>query len=477
MSRVLLFANVPVFTPEGMASGLGLRVWGLARALSARGHQVQLAEPGSGVQVFGCSGVQGGAGANPSFCRWGGNPRETRAMIEAADVVIVQPTLALWPHFLRSRPRCLVVDLYNPTLIDCLTFLGSEGQPLHDYANTVACHLFFLRQGDAFLCAGERQRRYYLGALSAAGRLNPLTDPAALLQVVPMGTEMEPPVAPAERLLRGKWASEDAELLVWPGGIYPWFDALTVVRALARLRRERPRATLLFVGAENPLAGHLSSPGAAEAAREAERLRLPPDAVRFAPWLPFDQRAAIYAEADLAVLAHKPLLEAEFSWRTRTLDCLWGGLPLVVTAGDEVGERAEVAGAALCVPCGDDAALAEALGALLADPARRVAMRTAARKLATEVLSWERVTERLHALCLEPRPAPDRANGVLARTLGRAIAPRCPIDGATRRLAYRVACALRGRGLVGSVRRLIARPAVRRQAPSGAPSPLSPEAQ
>ena len=45
MAKILLFSNVPVFTPDGMASGLGLRVWGMAQALTARGHQVQVLEP------------------------------------------------------------------------------------------------------------------------------------------------------------------------------------------------------------------------------------------------------------------------------------------------------------------------------------------------------------------------------------------------------------------------------------------------
>jgi glycosyltransferase involved in cell wall biosynthesis len=482
MAKVLLFSNVPVFTTDGIATGLGLRVWGLARALAARGHDVTVAEPASGVQERLIPSLNTRTPEHLNTVTWSDDPHSTRRLIEAADVVIVQPTLALWPHFLRSRPRCLVVDLYNPVLADCLTFLKPEGQGLHDYANTVACHLFFLRQGDVFLCAGERQRRYYTGALSITGRLNPLTDPEDLLRLVPMGTDIEPPSAPTEPLLRGKWVQEDAELLLWPGGIYPWFDALTVVRALARLRAERPRATLLFVGAENPLAAHLSSPGAAEAAREAARLALPPDAVRFAPWLPYHQRAAMYAEADLAVLAHKPLLEAEFSWRTRTLDCLWGGLPLVVTAGDEVGERAERAGAARCVPTGDDTALAAELSALLADPERRAAMRAAARALATGELSWDHVTEPLHALCLNPRPAPDRASDAMSQSLGRVFVPRCPIDGSTRRLMYRVACALRSRGVVGTVRRILNR-AGDQTSPSGRhprtptePRPLVPDA-
>lgn len=467
-SKVLLFSPITVFTEAGLASGLGLRVWGLARALSARGHRVRIAEP-----VQPCPARSRNA-AHPSieWVAWGEDARASRAMIDAADVVVVQPSLAQWPHFLRSRPRCLVVDLYNPTLLDCLTYLGPQGQHLHDYGNTLACHLFFLRRGDAFLCAGQRQRCYTLGLLSAAGRLNALADLDRLLQVVPMGTETELPVAPPQRLLRGPWVAEDAELLLWPGGIYPWFDALTVVRALARLRSERPRAALLFVGAENPLATGLSAPGAAEAAGEARRLGLPEDAVRFAPWLPHDQRAAMYFEADLAVLAHKPLLEAEFSWRTRTLDCLWGGLPMVLSAGDELGERAAAAGATVCVPPGDERAMAAAIAALLVHPERRAAMRAAARQMATETLSWDRVVEPLHALCLEPRPALDRSDPVLARILARTIVPRCPIDGPLRRWTYRFSCSLRGRGVLGTVRRGLVELGSRARLASGGDQPF-----
>src|SRR6266568_896933 len=108
-SKVLLFSPIPVFTP---------------------GPSPAAAPPG--IERVG----------------WGKDTRASRAMIEDADVVVVQPTLAQWPHFLRSRPRCLVVDLYNPTLLDCLTYLGPQKQHLHDYSNTVACHLFFLRRGD-----------------------------------------------------------------------------------------------------------------------------------------------------------------------------------------------------------------------------------------------------------------------------------------------------------------------------------------
>ena len=55
-----------------------------------------------------------------------------------------------------------------------------------------------LRAGDCFLCATERQRDMYLGALLAAGGVAPAladADPTlrGLLRVVPFGLPGEPP--------------------------------------------------------------------------------------------------------------------------------------------------------------------------------------------------------------------------------------------------------------------------------------------
>jgi hypothetical protein len=161
----------------------------------------------------------------------------------------------------------------------------------------------------------------------------------------------------------------------------------------------------------------------------------------------------MYFEADVAVTAHKPLLEAEFSWRTRTLDCLWGGLPQVVTAGDELAERAAAAGAALCVPPENPIAMAKAIAALLEHPAQRAAMRRAARAMAGDTLRWDRVVEPLDQLCREPYPAPDRDNPTLTAAMKRIFAPRCPTLGALRRWQYRADYSLRYRGVWGTVRR------------------------
>lgn len=439
MARVLIVSNIRVFDEAGMATGPGLRAWGIARALSVRGHQTILAEPGQG------RGKQPDADREGvRLISWRRNDTEFVRSVAHADVVIVQPGTTVAAAFGGLETRCLVVDLYNPVMTEAQALTAPTPAGLEQLEWILCAYRYFLQRGDYFLCAGERQRWFTIGALAHAGRHNPLSDLNDLLHLVPMGVEATPPSAsPDSPLLRGRVVPTNAELLIWPGGIYRWFEGVTAIRALHELRRNRPHATLVFVGADNPLQPAASNSGVAEARAVARELGLLGVHVHFVPWQAYDNRAAVYREADLAVVTHRPLLEAQFSWRTRSVDCLWGGLPLVGTAGDEVGEIAERAGAAVCVPPEDPIALAGALRELLADPDRRAAMSAAARTLAAETWSWERVTEPLHHICLDPRPAPDR--GVMAQHLGGRLAARPTPPMTPRRVFRRVGGSIRYR--------------------------------
>ena len=61
-------------------------------------------------------------------------------------------------------------------------------------------------------------------------------------------------------------------------------------------------------------------------------------------WVPYDERGAWFAEADLGVSAHLDSLEARFAFRTRLLDHIAAGTPLVVTRGDVLAELVESRG-------------------------------------------------------------------------------------------------------------------------------------
>jgi len=121
-------------------------------------------------------------------------------------------------------------------------------------------------------------------------------------------------------------------------------------------------------------------------------------------WVPYADRGAWLLDADLAVSAHKPSLEAELSFRTRLLDCLWAGLPAACTAGDVLATEGEHQGWARTAPVGDVAALAEAM-VTLCDSATNEKARAAARAAAKE-RTWRRSADAV--LALLDQPAPER---------------------------------------------------------------------
>jgi glycosyltransferase involved in cell wall biosynthesis len=282
-----------------------------------------------------------------------------------------------------------------------------------------------LLRGDFFLCASPKQRDLWLGHLSALGRVNPATydEDGSLgrrLAVVPFGLPDEPPTAtrPVVKGVMPGIGPED-ELVLWGGGIYNWFDPLTLIRAVDRVRHDRPRIRLLFMGLKHPNPHIPKMRMAVEAKRLADELQLTGTHVFFNEgWVPYDERQDYLLEADLGVSTHLDHLETEFSFRTRILDYLWAGLPIVATRGDAFAELVERRGLGLTVAPQDVADLAEALGRLLDDAELAAECRKHVEEVAPE-FAWSRVLEPLVTFCRNPSIAPDRADPGVAFELER----------------------------------------------------------
>ena len=71
--------------------------------------------------------------------------------------------------------------------------------------------------------------------------------------MVPFGVADSPPVktAPAIKgVVPG--IGPDDKVILWGGGIYNWFDPLTLLRAVDKLRRRMPEVRLYFLGLRHP---------------------------------------------------------------------------------------------------------------------------------------------------------------------------------------------------------------------------------
>ena len=424
-------------------AGPAIRAVELASRLAAK-HEVTLACPGASALPAALRAAKipgpGADAGSPAAARGSSRSFAVRELAEGeslrplldelqADVLIAQgfgfPARELLA--LPSRVR-LVVDLYDPVLLELLARAGGAPDAqtrLHLLA--VRARLFLLlARADHVLCASERQRAFWLGWLGAAARLTPealAKDPAAraLLAVVPFGIEDGPCVADAEapgaKALREAAGGAEHAILWW-GGLWDWMDPRTAVRAIARLRAEGLSAALVLPAGNRPGAAPMRA--AALADDEARRAGLGGSGVgRLSSWIRYAERGPLLAAASAAVSCHTPSLEAELAFRTRLLDCVWAGLPVAATAGDELSARAEREGWGAAISPGDDAQLAEALKLLLDPLASRTAR--AAALSAAPGYTWEKSAAPLLALLDAPAPArPSPANALLPELQGAA---------------------------------------------------------
>jgi hypothetical protein len=123
-------------------------------------------------------------------------------------------------------------------------------------------------------------------------------------------------------------------------------------------------------------------------------------------WVPYAERADYLLDADLGVSTHFHHIETAFSFRTRILDYLWAGLPIVATTGDTFGALVSEHGLGAAVPPEDVDALVGALEKYLFDDEAVAAARASVAQFG-RAYTWSTALEPLVEFCRFPRRAAD----------------------------------------------------------------------
>jgi glycosyltransferase involved in cell wall biosynthesis len=337
------------------------------------------------------------------------------SLTQSADAVLVSGYLLRRYPFLRSLDCPLIVDLSHSFVLESLQTLqgtGSEGQ-WEAFNDRWQVLNELLLAGDFFVCNTDRQRDYWLGMLSALGRVNPDTyadDPGLrrLIAVVPFGLPTGPPQK-TRTVLKGVYRSirADDRIIYWGGGIYDWLDPLTLIRAAHQISRHRDDVKVFFAGVRHPNPHVTPMRMLDEALALSRSLGLTDRVVFFNDWVAYDERADYLLEADIGVSLHLDHLETRYAFRTRALDYLWTGLPMVCSQGDALADLVTRQGLGEVVPHQDVDALVEAVINLLAQPNLRGELAPHFARVA-QAYTWEATTHPLAEFCLSPRVAPDR---------------------------------------------------------------------
>ncbi len=343
-------------------AGAGIRYFELARVLSEHA-KVRIAHTGARDETI--EGIETVA-YRPHA------PRRLPALLKDASFVVCQPQWPLINRWLRRADARVVFDIYDPETFETLELISVE-QPRRRraFADLSLDRLHdALRTGHHFMCASEKQRDLWLGAMLGLRLIDPSgydRDPTmrSVIDTVPFGLPSEPPAPLPGAGPRGRLAGidRDSELVLWNGGMWNWLDPVTAVRAVALLAERRPRLRLVFMGASDKAAAAIASAAAHAAARE---LGVHGSIVHFhEQWVPYEERAAWLTQADCAISTHDEHLETRFAFRTRLLDCFWSGLPVVCTGGDDLANRVERDELGAVAPPGDVGAVADAIDRVL----------------------------------------------------------------------------------------------------------------
>jgi GT2 family glycosyltransferase len=456
--RVLVVTGEPL--ADRMA-GPAIRAWEIAKALAPE-HEVRLIS------------TAGARRKSPDFSVEYAAGTGLREPTGWADVIIFQGFLLETAPWVKTGPAIIVADAYDPMHLEQLEQakdLGPEGR-LNALQVTTHALNEQLRRADFVLCASDKQRDFWLGQLAGQGRISPAVyDENAsldnLIAVVPFGIEDAPPVQRRHAIKGGvPGIGPDDKVIIWGGGVYNWFDPLTLVRAVDRLKDRHGEVRLFFMGMKHPNPGVPDMQVAWETQELSRELGLTGRHVFFNEgWVPYGERADYLLDADVGVSTHFQHIETAFSFRTRILDYLWASLPIVATDGDTFGPLIREHGLGRVVPPQDVEALELALEEMLFDPEAAAAAVSAVRAFAG-TFAWSRVLRPLVEFCRYPRRAADLAvdRGDPAAPRSRPRRPRRSLsDDVTLARGYLRAGGIREvtRRALGRVRRVLGRGAAR----------------
>ena len=396
IKRTLLIVSSEVISKE--MAGPAIRVWNFAKVLSqymnvilAIPNEVNLSE-----QEFKIVQYKDDNGL--------------RNTIKDVDIILSGGTTFIKYPSIKNSDKFLIIDIYDPYNLASLAEYKNESleerlkvhKLIHYNLNE---QLYY---GDFFICASERQRDFWLGMLAALNRVNPYSyneDPTLkkMIDVVPFGLSTNKPMH-TKQVLKGEidGIGKDDFVIIWGGGIYNWFDPLTLIKAMAEVSKIRDDIKLFFMGVKHPNPEVKELQLAGETVDLAKKLDVFGKNVFFNfGWVEYEERQNYLLESDIGIITHPEHIETRFSFRTRILDYLWAGLPIISTKGDCLSELVGKKMLGITVRDGNVDDIVKAIGKL-ADDKEFYKRCVGNIEDAAKEYTWEKVCSPLVNFCKDP---------------------------------------------------------------------------
>lgn len=277
------------------------------------------------------------------------------------DIILIQGMILELVPSLKTycNSRIVIVDLYDPYTIENLEVhkkkILSTREAIHN--SDLNALLNQIKYGDYFICANEKQKDFWIGMLSALNKVNPKEFDLScklekLIGLVPFGISVEDPVKTRNNAMNEKISNfqENDKVFIWGGGVWNWFDPLTLIRAIYNISKTRNDIKLLFLGVKHPNPDVPEMEMTTKAIKLAEELDIKDKFVFFnMDWVDYNDRQNYLLESYGGISCHFDNLETRFSFRTRILDYLWAELPIIASEGDYFADEIQKFGLGLVV--------------------------------------------------------------------------------------------------------------------------------
>ncbi len=329
--RILAVTTSPLPYRGNITDGPGYRMWNLLRRLSWD-HDIRalsLYESfHQGQNALGPITQDGIRIERPAS-----SPGQVRQYLREWDPDVLWAPWSAAPFFGNSnRDVPTLLDYIGPGLLE--EFVRDGRLPVA----LLHIQLESFWAGDRFITTTERERYYLIGLLAASRRLSTTDFPGGdpLVRVVRM---VPPADLPSKAALVPR--KDDALVVLLAGAFLPWYDYGQLSSAVNSLSGEAESNVRFLVVGGNP-----RSPSAVATARRNLDPLTSTGRLQILNLVPFEERAGVYASADVGLLVPPPSVEDDLSARTRVVDYLWAGLPPVTPARDEYSALALQGGAA-----------------------------------------------------------------------------------------------------------------------------------
>jgi len=306
--------KIGIVSPEPIGesmSGIGIRMLEMGNVLS-KTHEVIFFVPKESKPI------------KTNFPIKGYKKEAISEFLKDRDLAIVQGEPA---NYLLSQnfKGYVIVDLYDPYSIEALSYDDKAFEFAYSSLS------FQLKKGNFFLCANEKQRIFYLGGLYLSKRLEPeifQRDPEfkSIISIVPYGVPEEEPT------FEEKYFNFNQPIIFF-GSFYDWYDVDILKNVLKELKKN---LDYHFIVTKHLRPQTTPQKKFNDFYEWSKKEYLLDKNIHFLDWIPYKERTRAYFSSSLSLCLYPETFETELSFRTRILDFLYGGLPVIALKGSEL---------------------------------------------------------------------------------------------------------------------------------------------